>query len=83
LVLNAIRFIKRLSNLPNLPGQDKYNLGGELFSKLLNGRKIDCWFLTELVSCFKYGLEIKCPDIIEESTMALWFITQHGKMALR
>ena len=72
---NGIRFIKRMTNVPALPGQDKFNLGGKLIKEIL-----DQGLFKAMIGIFEYGLKNREKKITIEAIEAIYNISKFGKM---
>ena len=77
-IVDGIRFCKRMANVPALPGTDRVNLGSNLMTKIVNK-----YLFYDIIKCFEYGLKEGDKEIVDESSMAISMINSHGKMALR
>ena len=78
IILNAIRFVKRMVNIQALPGQNRYDLGGKLINKIVRRG-----YLKQVISAFEYGLENQEKNLINEAVEAIYNISKYGKMSLR
>ena len=77
-ILDGIRFVKRITNIYALPGKDQFDLGGKIISGIIGLR-----FFRKMISCFDYGLKSGENAIINESIQAIYNILEYGRMALR
>ena len=78
LILNAVRFVKRMANISALPGQNRYDLGGKLINEIVRRR-----YLKQIISVLKYGLKNQEKNLINEAVEAICNISKYGKMSLR
>ena len=77
-ILDGIRFVKRITNVYALPGKDQFDLGGKIMSGIIGLR-----FFRKMISCLDYGLKNGENAIINEAIQAIYNILEHGRMALR
>ena len=78
LIVDALRFVKRMTNIDALPGSDTYNLGSGLIKKIVN-----LGIFEQLIDCLKYGIVKEEKEIIQEASKAIWNVVKYGKMTLR
>ena len=78
LTLDGIRFVKRMTNIPALPGRNKFDLGGKLMNEIIDQR-----LLNEIIAILEYGFKNGEKQILNEAIEAIFNISKYGKMALR
>jgi len=78
ITVDAIRFLKRMTNIGALPGNDKINLGNRLIVRI-----VEEGIVSQLIECLKYGMESDQKKIIRETSKCLHNISSYGKCTLR
>ena len=78
LILGAIRFVKRMANIPELPGSKKFDLGGQLMNNT-----IQQGLFREIIAALQYAFKNGEKQIINEAIEGVFNISRFGKMALR